>query len=356
MGYSFAPSITVPSPVYSFTDSLPEGTTKLVLHWKGSEDAESFEIPTQEREGIALDLRLDYGNIGPGKNSYRLSIWQGEQLKEFRFFDIICDFEAKQFGDAILYMWMSENTGTMQVYAWDKYNAYPLNYLVSYDGEYHVLKDWFGYNLEKQELYEYRNLQQWSWERLAYGDLYINGKLMITGVPLIYYDSGAGNSLLIDYQEENAELSLQWRDGDGCGYMKWGALYSLNDGGRKLRYELKENYVDEGIILEYGNKKIDISVTTSLSAEEGDDEYYGSLDYRYFTRDGTEWIAKGERNLIPLTQIDAVEGDAPCGTDAFVLGLDEESLDASVKVELWNRRYTYTWKYETRPSYYRTSP
>ena len=63
MNHGMASILQIPSPVYFYTGSLPAGTTKLVLHWRGSEASEAFEISTQGWAGIALDLRLDYGNI-----------------------------------------------------------------------------------------------------------------------------------------------------------------------------------------------------------------------------------------------------------------------------------------------------
>ena len=91
---------------------------------------------------------------------------------------------------------------------------------MQYGGEFQVLEDRFVYNNEKEVIYEFKNLQAISGSRLEYGDLYINGALIVKEVPLIYHDTGAGNSLQIDYQGEKSELHLRWRDGDGCGYMK----------------------------------------------------------------------------------------------------------------------------------------
>jgi len=61
--YTNGDMVEIPSPVYTFTGTLPDGATKLVLHRKGSKESNSFEIPVDGRKGIALDLRLDYENI-----------------------------------------------------------------------------------------------------------------------------------------------------------------------------------------------------------------------------------------------------------------------------------------------------
>ena len=195
-------------------------------------------------------------------------------------------------------------------------------YVVNYAGEYRVLDAPFSYNAKKQELYEYRNLRTKDGGGLRYGDLYVNGKLVITDVPLVYNDTRGGNSLLIDYQKNRGEVGLYRRDGDGCGYMKRGEVYDLKNGELKRRYELRENEVDEGIVFERENKRVEISVADSL-------------EYRYFTRNGEVWIEKGERNLMPTTSVDATaERDGPCEADPFVLGFNERRMEASVKVDL----------------------
>lgn len=208
----------LPSPNFSFTGMVPAGATKLEIKRKGDAQTGLFVINTEKWSEFSLHFRLGYGNIEEGKNQYTLIFWEGEQLRGIGFLQLETHFQEYSFDDITLYLDESFSTEIREenLFLFPAQRATPA-VLVKYGETFTVLTGPVLYNAEKELLYEGRNAYSENGNKLFYGDLYLNGKLLVKNVPVAYLDTGGENGIQFSYQPQQHTLDIVWADSDGCG-------------------------------------------------------------------------------------------------------------------------------------------
>jgi hypothetical protein len=204
-------SYTLPSPTFVLTGVVPVGATQLEIKRKGDEQTGSFMINTEKWSDFSLHFRLGYGNIGKGKNQYTLAFWEGKQLRGIGFLELETQFQEHSFDDVTIYMDenFSAQIGGEAGVLFPVGRATP-SVLVKYGEQFTVLTGPVLYDEEKKLLYEGRDVRSISGSRLSYGDLYLNGKSLVTNVPVAFSDSGGGNSIQFSYQPQQNTLGIAW--------------------------------------------------------------------------------------------------------------------------------------------------
>lgn len=356
----------IPSPVFSYTGTLTTWTTKAILKWEHWKESESFSIATSWWEAIALSLRLDHHNIWQGKNRYTLSLWKHDQLSEIRFFNIDCNYEEKQFGDATLYINEQFTTQEQEeIYLnWETNSTevYPIyhSYLVRYGNQFYAVDDYFTYSTREKKIYEYRNLgenktfTENSEERLEYGDLYINGALLLKNIPLVYHDTGAGNSLIINYKQKASQLDLRWGDGDGGSSFTSQRSYQIPSGKLLFAVDVYNDWWDKNMaIIENPNKKLEVFSLSSTGDSMDDSKL--SLKYQYYVKKDQARDLRMEDVLVK-DEIKTNNTDLPFGEPSFSYSFNSKTNLLRVERDrsVGGKAEVYVWNVKTFPIFYKS--
>ncbi|MDR0607574.1 MAG: hypothetical protein LBG52_04385 [Candidatus Peribacteria bacterium] len=351
---------TLLSPVFILTGNVPNGADTIHLQRNNGTHAESFVISMQDWKDFSLTFSLQYGNLGAGINRYLIRFLSGNQLVARGNLLLQSSFETRMIDTNIsIYIdpqaEMERENGDIGVPGGTAY-------LISKGEDFSILTSPFVYNIEKQQLFttDPKTIDK----RLQRGDLYVNGELIATDVPVSYRDSGGGNAISFFYEPQHNYLEIMYGDTDGCGYNNHIEGYSLSTKEKYLDVAIFKGAVPDkadwyaemgtdGVKLEYLHKKLEIyPIFTGAVGEQR-----VSLKYRYSLRNGTGRDLRLEDFIFLDQAVKDVE-ESICGAETFSYTFDPEKGALIVKrsENVGGKSETYTYKIAQIPSYYRTRP